>query len=81
LPRRHQRSAKAPERDGSPLSTVRRARSVSRSRLSVRARKDYTNDGVADEREEFWRDTRGEERWVRSLSRHCSERLGCGSPL
>ncbi|KIM36897.1 hypothetical protein M413DRAFT_448826 [Hebeloma cylindrosporum] len=46
LPRRHQRSVRAPERDGSPVSKVRHARSMSRSRLGVSAGKGDADDGV-----------------------------------
>ena len=51
---------KAAERDGSPVSKMRHARSVSRSRLGGGARKDDTNDGG--------------ERRARSMSRHYSQR-------
>ena len=81
LPRRHQRSVKAPERDGSPVSKVRHARSMSRSRLGSGAGKNDTNDGIAEEGERFPRDTRGEERRTRSMSRHRSERSRFGPPL
>lgn len=47
----------------------------------MRAGKVVTNDGVVEDRKRFWRNTRGEERWARSVSRHCSERSRFGSPL
>jgi hypothetical protein len=72
---------KAPERDGSPVSKVRHARSVSRSRLGSGVGKNDTNDGIAEESERFRRDTRGEERRTRSVSRHRSERSRLRSPL